>query len=223
MLSVSRIYGVEFVEGNLTRMKMGMKRMKMGMKMGMKMMMVVMVVVAASATATTSGHAKMTESGSFADKVDVPSAPANSPAFTTWAGYAMVEIPDGVGPAAMHFIYAEASGVDPSTAPVVLALSGGPGCSSEIMWGMENGPWNVGTEGKTLEVNEYAWNKVANMIYLDSPQSVGWSVSLAVPANNTSGDNLATAANLGAILEILKLFPEVASNSFHIVGESYAG
>jgi hypothetical protein len=55
---------------------------------------------------------------------------------------------------------------DPSTAPLLIWLSGGPGCSSEIGLFFENGPFKV-DENLNLEKNPYAWNEKANLLYVD--------------------------------------------------------
>ena len=40
----------------------------------------------------------------------------------------------------------------------------------------ELGPFYA-TKGNNLQRNEYAWNRVANVLFLDSPAFVGWSYS----------------------------------------------
>ncbi|CAG2174747.1 unnamed protein product, partial [Oppiella nova] len=65
--------------------------------------------------------------------------------------------------------------LDPENAPVVLWLNGGPGCSSLFGNLGENGPFRVNSDGKTLVLNPHSWNTVANVIYLESPVSVGFS------------------------------------------------
>jgi serine carboxypeptidase-like clade 2 len=46
----------------------------------------------------------------------------------------------------------------------------------------EIGPFLVDTNGNGLNFNPYAWNKEANMLFLESPVGVGFSYS------NTSSD-----------------------------------
>ena len=55
----------------------------------------------------------------------------------------------------------------PSTDPLVLWLTGGPGCASEIALFYENGPWMFDADGKTLKSNPYSWNSNANLLYVD--------------------------------------------------------
>merc|ERR1712178_269422 len=57
----------------------------------------------------------------------------------------------------------------PRDAPVVMWLTGGPGCSSEVALFTENGPCSVNKDGKTTTPNKHSWNRVANVIYVDQP------------------------------------------------------
>ncbi|GLJ45176.1 hypothetical protein SUGI_0950890, partial [Cryptomeria japonica] len=58
-----------------------------------------------------------------------------------------------------------------------------PGCSSFGVGAlMELGPFRVKPDGATLTSNPYAWNQVANILFLESPAGVGFSYS------NTSDD-----------------------------------
>merc|ERR1711907_228091 len=56
---------------------------------------------------------------------------------------------------------------NPENAPVVLWLTGGPGCSSEIALFAENGPCTINKDGRTTKNNPYSWNKKATLIFVD--------------------------------------------------------
>ena len=53
-------------------------------------------------------------------------------------------------------------------------VNGGLGCSSLDGWANEHGPIQLGTDGN-FHINEYSWNRAANMIYLESPGDIGFS------------------------------------------------
>ncbi|CAL5378749.1 unnamed protein product [Camellia sinensis] len=64
----------------------------------------------------------------------------------------------------------------------------GPGCSSLGMGAMtEIGPFGVNPDGKMLYTRTHAWNKVANILFVESPAGVGFSYS------NTTSDYKVTA------------------------------
>jgi len=58
---------------------------------------------------------------------------------------------------------------------LVLWLTGGPGCASEIALFYENGPYQFNTDGKTLKSNPSSWNSNANLLYVDQPVGTGFS------------------------------------------------
>lgn len=62
----------------------------------------------------------------------------------------------------------------PSTDPLTIWLSGGPGCSSELATFIENGPFYV-NDDLTLRLNEHSWSNNANLLYVDQPVGTGYS------------------------------------------------
>ncbi|KAL3623939.1 Serine carboxypeptidase-like 29 [Castilleja foliolosa] len=113
---------------------------------------------------------------------------------------------------------------DPSSKPLVLWLNGGPGCSS-IAFGLaeEIGPFHVEKDGKTLYLNPYSWNKVANILFLDSPVGVGFSYSNTSSDLLNNGDKSTAEDNLKFLLKWFERFPQYKESEFYITGESYAG
>lgn len=101
-------------------------------------------------------------------------------------------------------------------------LNGGPGCSSLIGLFSENGPFRPTIDGKSLIPNEWSWNSIANIIYLESPAGVGFSYSNN--KNDYYTDDIKTAKdNYNALIEWFKKFPSFIHRDFYIAGESYAG
>lgn len=58
---------------------------------------------------------------------------------------------------------------------LIIWLSGGPGCASDLAVLFENGPFLFSTD-KPIK-NEYSWNHLANMVYFDFPCGAGFSYS----------------------------------------------
>jgi len=67
-----------------------------------------------------------------------------------------------------------------------------------------------------------SWNKVANMIYLDSPCGVGLSYSTN-PNDYITDDNITAHDSCNFLQYFFSQFPEFQQNDFYISGESYAG
>merc|ERR1719359_23928 len=73
-----------------------------------------------------------------------------------------------------YFYWFFESRKSPKHAPLVLWLTGGPGCSSEIALFTENGPCQVTKDGRTTRVNPYSWNRKANIVFVDQPAGTGF-------------------------------------------------
>ncbi|KAH9607625.1 hypothetical protein KSS87_014135 [Heliosperma pusillum] len=105
--------------------------------------------------------------------------------------------------------------------PVVIWLTGGPGCSSELALFYENGPFQI-ANNLSLVWNDYGWDKVSNLIYVDQP--VGTGFSYTSDDSDLRHDESGVSNDLYDFLqEFFKAHPEYAKNDFFITGESYAG
>ena len=49
---------------------------------------------------------------------------------------------------------------------------GGPGCSGLFGFMNENGPFRPTKDGDAVALNPYAWNTVANMLFVEQPGAV---------------------------------------------------
>ena len=120
----------------------------------------------------------------------------------------------------IHYWLVEAE-TDPESAPIAFWTNGGPGCSGLIGFMTEQGPFRPDIKGD-LQPNLYAWNKIANMVFLEQPVGVGFSYS-----NNNDdykiGDDQAAKDNLATILAFFDKFPHFNHSELYITSESYGG
>jgi len=107
----------------------------------------------------------------------------------------------------------------PATDPVVLWMTGGPGCSSEVALFGENGPCKVNENGTATTTNPYSWNSKANLLYIDQPAGTGFSYGTGMDHNEKG-----VAADMYDFLQqFMKAHGKYAELDFYAVGESYAG
>ncbi|GAU51230.1 hypothetical protein TSUD_412320, partial [Trifolium subterraneum] len=94
--------------------------------------------------------------------------------FKQYAGYVDIDVKHGKS---LFYYFVEADQY-PDKKPLTLWLNGGPGCSS-IGGGAftELGPFYTTGDGRGLQRNSNSWNKVSNLLFLESPIGVGWSYS----------------------------------------------
>lgn len=74
-----------------------------------------------------------------------------------------------------------------------------------------------------LVKNEYSWNKVANMLYLETPVGVGFSYSTETSSYETVNDQITARDNLVFLKHWFVKFPQYRHRDLFITGESYAG
>eukprot|EP01060_Flectonema_neradi_P032006 TRINITY_DN500_c0_g2_i2.p1 TRINITY_DN500_c0_g2~~TRINITY_DN500_c0_g2_i2.p1 ORF type:complete len:479 (+),score=122.63 TRINITY_DN500_c0_g2_i2:128-1564(+) len=154
--------------------------------------------------------------------------------FKVYSGY--LEVP---GPVAgydklmIHYQFDVCQNESATDSPVVSWHTGGPGGSSLYGEYAEMGYFQVDSEG--TYTNDYAWNRLANMLYLESPAG-----SFLSPTNEKSGfsycekggqiqktchwnDTSQAEAYGHTLMAFFKAFPEYADRDYYLTGESYAG
>uniref|UniRef100_A0A0E0L0D3 carboxypeptidase D n=1 Tax=Oryza punctata TaxID=4537 RepID=A0A0E0L0D3_ORYPU len=105
--------------------------------------------------------------------------------FEMYSGYITVD--EHAGRALFYWLQEAPAAAQP--APLVLWLNGGPGCSSVAYGASEElGAFRIRPDGATLFLNDYRWNKVANILFLDSPAGVGFSYTNTTSDLYNSGD-----------------------------------
>ena len=99
----------------------------------------------------------------------------------------------------------------PETAPLAVWLQGGPGApSTDQALSGHNGPWVVNEDSNSTRSNPWAWNKNANMLYIDQPSQVGFTYDEAVEGvlNAVDGSIDTTGADVPLNLTSVKgIFP----------------
>jgi serine carboxypeptidase-like clade 2 len=131
---------------------------------------------------------------SFADPADLVSWPigvyVGAPySFNFYSGYV------NVGSSKFFYWFAESSR-SPKSDPLLIFLNGGPGCSSVAGSLSENGPFVAINNGSQITNRETSWNRLANVLWIESPAGVGMSYAPGMPPNYTySTDDHQTARN----------------------------
>ncbi|PKA57458.1 Serine carboxypeptidase-like 42 [Apostasia shenzhenica] len=139
--------------------------------------------------------------------------------FRQFAGY--VEVDEKTGKNLFYYFVEAERHADKK--PVTLWLNGGPGCSS-VGGGAftELGPFFPRGDGRGLRINKHSWNKVSNLLFVESPAGVGWSYSNET-SDYTCGDQ-STANDMHVFLmKWFEKFPEFKTRDLFLSGESYAG
>jgi carboxypeptidase C (cathepsin A) len=122
----------------------------------------------------------------------------------------------------LHYV-AALSRNDPMNDPVIIWFNGGPGCSSMLGWAQEHGPYSLADGATNFTFNDWSWNNNANMIYIEAPAGVGYSICGDLSECNFDDHNSADD-NLAAVLALLQTkFTALQNNQLFISGESYAG
>ena len=119
----------------------------------------------------------------------------------------------------LFYIYLPAQ-KNADTAPIMLWLNGGPGCSSLFGLLGEVGPVTENNFAYNFEKNPYSWNNEVNLLAIEQPAGVGFSKT-SEPGfewnDALMGENL-----LFAIKDFLQEF-KLTDREFFVSGESYAG
>ncbi|XP_063940035.1 serine carboxypeptidase-like 2 [Daucus carota subsp. sativus] len=151
---------------------------------------------------------------------ELPGFPAPLP-FNLETGYVKV---DGLNDVNLFYYFIESEN-DPSKDPLVLWLSGGPGCSGFSGLVYEIGPLQYDFSSfdgglPSLTLNPYSWTKIANMLFLDAPAGTGFSYATSEPYNS---DSKTAQDTVKFLIEWLLDHPRFSRNPLYVAGDSYAG
>ena len=120
-----------------------------------------------------------------------------------------------------YFFWAFESRGNPYTDPVILWLTGGPGCSSSLAILTENGACHINATSGELYRNPYSWNDAATVIYIDQPAGVGFSY--ADQAGYDHNETEVAEDMYHFLLAFFHQYPQYSQNKFFVYGESYGG
>ncbi|KAF8016815.1 hypothetical protein BT93_H2125 [Corymbia citriodora subsp. variegata] len=125
------------------------------------------------------------------------------------------------------FYYFIESGRSPKDDPLLLWLSGGPGCSALYGLLFEIGPLqfyysNSSGNKPVLKLNPYSWTKIANIIFLDAPVGTGFSYATTGTAYDIR-DTSSAAQTYEFLRKWLMAHPKFLTNPLYITGDSYSG
>ncbi|KAI5665727.1 hypothetical protein M9H77_15580 [Catharanthus roseus] len=141
--------------------------------------------------------------------------------FQQYSGYVKV---NEVAGRALFYWLTEAAVRDPLSKPLVVWLNGGPGCSSVAYGASEEvGPFRINKEASGLYLNRYSWNKLANLLFLETPAGVGFSYSNRSSDLLDTGDRRTAEDSLQFLLRWMDRFPRYKNRDVYLTGESYAG
>lgn len=132
---------------------------------------------------------------------------------------------------AVHYQF-HTSQRDAANDPLVTWHQGGPGASS-VSLGLYTEMGYFQLDDKGTHVNPFAWNRIANMLYLESPAGSGTPFLAGKGSSEClkggkmvrcQWDDSSQAEAYAHTLAAFKAaFPEFSSNDLYLTGESYFG
>ncbi|XP_022885604.1 serine carboxypeptidase-like 18 [Olea europaea var. sylvestris] len=123
------------------------------------------------------------------------------------------------------FYYFIESENNPQNDPLLLWITGGPGCSGLSSLVYEIGPFtfdvtNFDGNIPAILLNPYSWTKVANIIFIDWPAGTGFSYANTSEGYSNS-DTKSVKDNYTFLRKWLLSHPLFIKNRLYLAGESY--
>ncbi|KAL7597513.1 hypothetical protein Lser_V15G22916 [Lactuca serriola] len=126
----------------------------------------------------------------------------------------------------LFYYFIESEG-NPKNDPLMLWLTGGPGCSALSGLLYEIGPFTINYANSTLEkpmleINPHSWTKAASIIFLDQPAGSGFSYA-KTPEAYITNDTLSTLQTYQFLRKWLVDHPTFLNNPLYLGSDSYNG
>ncbi|PKU85688.1 Serine carboxypeptidase-like 36 [Dendrobium catenatum] len=158
-----------------------------------------------------------------ADFIDeLPNQP-ESIDFRQYSGYLLAE---PVSNRRFFYYFVEAEDIRPLSKPLIIYI-GAPSvndlASALLSCFQQVGPYTVGDDGQTLIPNPFSWNKFANILFIEGPVGVGFSLSDNDQDIYETQEFWIIADMYHFIVRWMKRFPEHKNNDVYIAGQSYIG
>ncbi|XP_042495405.1 serine carboxypeptidase-like 17 [Macadamia integrifolia] len=127
----------------------------------------------------------------------------------------------------LFYYFIKSSSENPEEDPLLLWLTGGPGCSALSGLLYEIGPLHFVVKEyngslPNLVVNIQSWTQMASIIFVDSPVGTGFSYSTSSQGYQT-GDFKASKDLYQFLTKWMIDHPEFLENHFYVAGDSYSG
>ena len=136
---------------------------------------------------------------------------------------------------AKMWYYFQPANKDPENKPLFVLYNGGPGSSSSLifLYNTSKKTADQAFAGEGVADNQWDWNKLGNLLYVDARQT-GFSYGIVDdPSNSSARSNYFSTANFNVfvdaadfirvILRFLNDHPKIKSNQVILTGESYGG
>lgn len=131
-----------------------------------------------------------------------------------WSGY----IGTGTNHSSQLFYWFFESRGNAATDPIVLWMTGGPGCSGQLALFTENGPYHIMPD-MSLTLNPHSWTEAASVIWIDQPVNSGFSYNDPWTAPGVVNEAGVSADMSDFLHTFFNDFSNYTAQPFHIIGE----
>ncbi|KAH0463052.1 hypothetical protein IEQ34_007634 [Dendrobium chrysotoxum] len=183
------------------------------------------IVAASSLPANSAGNGSdasdvLAKDADFID--ELPNQPESTD-FRQYSGYLVAE---PVSNRRFFYYFVEAEDIRPLSKPLIIYI-GAPSvdnlASALLSCFQQVGPYTVGDDGQTLIPNPFSWNKFANILFIEGPVGVGFSLSDNDQDIYETQEYWIISDMYHFIVRWMKRFPEHKNNDVYIAGQSYIG